>query len=383
MNNLLERFAKLIVFYDKKDRSKFKRFVSSYFYPRYILNNDEFFDWQYLKNPHNFFKNYSVGIIKENKKFLGFLGLVPYKLKVFDKTHKNCGALCNLMIDNACRALGLGSVLVAACQKNFSLITGTGYNPKTEQMYKRIGNWFAMGNLDRYIFIIDPQKCALIENPQNPDFHKFEKFMEKETECLSQYNFEEIEKFGDDINDFWKKARNRFPVTVERDDDYLNWRFTNHPLLKYSLYAAKKDGEINGYLVSRTETAQENNREYKIGRIVDLVSMSECDDFIISAFVKLMKQKRADFIDFFSTGKFYAEALEKRGFINSDKFGLNRFPRVFKPIERNRGPINFLIYFDDSLEYIKEKLLDINSWYMTLSEGDLDRPNIPRGLAKK
>lgn len=383
MNNLLERFKKLIVFYDRKDRSKFKRFVSSYFYPRYILNNDEFFDWQYLKNPYNFFKNHSVEVIKENERFLGFLGLVPYKFKIFDKTHENCGALCNLMIDNACRALGLGSVLVAACQKNFSLVTGTGYNTKTEWMYKRIGNWFAMGNLNRYIFVIDPEKCALIENPQNPDLNKFSGFVKKETAYQSQYDFEKIEKFENDINIFWKKARDRFPVVVERNDIYLNWRFTDHPLLKYDLYAAKNGDEIAGYLVSRVETAQEDGREYKICRIVDLASVSECDDFIIGSFIELMRKNRADFIDFFSTGKFYEEALQKRGFIDTRKSGLDKFPRVFKPIERHRGPINFLMYFDDSLNHVKDKLIDADSWYMNLSEGDLDRPNTPRRMSEK
>ena len=373
----------MVVFYDKKDRSKFKRFVSSYFYPQYILNNDKFFDWQYLKNPHNFFKNYSVGIIKENKRFLGFLGLVPYKFKIFDKTHENCGALCNLMIDNACRALGLGSVLVASCQKHFSLVTGTGYNPKTEWMYKRIGNWFAMGNINRHIFIIDPKKCALIENPRNPDFNKFERFIKKETVHSSQYNFEKIEKFENDINVFWKKARDRFPITVERDKDYLNWRFVNHPMLEYGLYVAKNGEKIAGYLVSRMETAKEDGQEYKIARIIDLVSVGECDDFIINSFISLMRQKRADFIDFFSTGEFYAKSLERCGFIDTEKYCLSKFPRVFKPIERTRGPINFLMYFDDSLKNMKKKLLDVNSWYMTLSEGDLDRPNIPRQLPEK
>lgn len=383
-NKILERFLKIISLFNDKDKEDMKKFLAEYFHPNYILIDDKFFDWQYVKNPFNFYPKYSMKIIKRDGKFLGYLGLVPYRFKLFDKSYEKCGALCNLMINNSCRTMGLGCVLVYVCQKDFLLMTGTSYDPKTEGMYKRIGNWFPMGNLSRYILVLNPEKCAMIENPSNPNFKKFDLIIKaSETKnkvplVSEHYEIEEIRRFDDSISDFWKRVKHRYPIAVEREDEYLNWRFTNHPKLKYQIFVAKKNDHISGYIVSRTEKAKEGKNKFLIGRMLDFVAEEECEAFLLDHYVKKMKEERMDIIDFFFTGVVQIPSLESLGFLDADRYNLIDIPLVFRPIERNRKHINFLIYIDDSLMHLAEKIKDINNWYITRVEGDQDRPSIPK-----
>jgi hypothetical protein len=375
---MLERFRSLIHLLDKSDRPSLKAFLSEHFHPRYILTDDVFFDWQYLYNPDNFYNGYAMKVIKEKERFLGYLGLIPYRLKLFDRTHERCGALCNLMIHGSCRALGLGSVLVKECQKDFLVMTGTDYNKKTAPMYKNLGNWFEMGDMHRFIFILNSEKCALIENPEYPDRRRFS-FLKRPVSLSFSERFQigEIKEFDEGTVNFWETVKWRYPITVERAAPYLNWRYSYHPLLKYRVFVAKRDSKVTGYLISRREQAEERNHCYIFDRIIDLIADEESERFLLGSYVMKMRDEGVDCIDFFFTGKAPIPSLETTGFIDVRKYGVENIPMVFSPIERHRAPINFLTYIDDRMMHLADEIKNIDNWYITRGDGDKDRPNYP------
>jgi GNAT superfamily N-acetyltransferase len=62
--------------------------------------------------------------------------------------------------------------------------------------------------------------------------------------------FEEITEFTEEINDFWKLARAEHEIVLERDQSFLNWRFSKH-FGSYQKFIARSDetGRIVGYIV--------------------------------------------------------------------------------------------------------------------------------------
>ena len=374
---LLDRFAGLVCPMGEGDWGLFRDFIDKHFHERYVLGNEGFFRWQYRENPYSFLDGFAMRVLREGERFLGFLGLVPYRMKVFDESHGRCGALCNLMIDASCRSLGLGAVLVKSCQGDFDLMTGTDYNPKTARMYKGIGNWIEMGDLRRFLCILDPDACAALENPVRPRVPLFRSLSSEAASVgRSGAELDFFEVFDESVADLWDRVRDRYPIAVERSAAYLNWRYARHPMLKYDLVGVRHQGRMRGYIVSRRERASEAGHRWQIDRIVDLVAEEEVEAAMLASYLEWSRKAGSDCADFCFTGSIPAESLRRAGFTEDIACGVERLPHVFSPIERDRAPINFITYAGDQIGS-KAGLRDVANWYITRGEGDKDRPNIP------
>jgi len=84
----------------------------------------------------------------------------------------------------------------------------------------------------------------------------------------------EIEKVGlldEQFDGFWQKALSLYSVMGIRDRNYLTWRYLQHPTRKYTIYRAKKSGEMKGYIVLRKVELLNFNSAV----IVDLLALDE------------------------------------------------------------------------------------------------------------
>ena len=55
--------------------------------------------------------------------------------------------------------------------------------------------------------------------------------------------------FDSEIDKLWKSIKNQYNVCVERSKQFLNWRYTNRPDVKYFLFKYYQDNKIVGYSV--------------------------------------------------------------------------------------------------------------------------------------
>lgn len=78
--------------------------------------------------------------------------------------------------------------------------------------------------------------------------------------------FEELERFGEDFDHLWEQQRDRYGVAFWRDAETLNWRYKDNPFWQHRVIAARRGGELVGYVVWR-ETTQD---DAKIGIVLDL-----------------------------------------------------------------------------------------------------------------
>ena len=71
---------------------------------------------------------------------------------------------------------------------------------------------------------------------------------------LARIHVEEVDRFPDDVTDLFESARRGRGAIAVRDRTYLDWRFTAHPELDYSIALARRSTpgrELVGYAVSR------------------------------------------------------------------------------------------------------------------------------------
>lgn len=82
---------------------------------------------------------------------------------------------------------------------------------------------------------------------------------------------EEMGLLDDQFDGFWQKALSLYSVMGIRDRNYLTWRYLQHPTRKYTIYRAKKSGEMKGYIVLRKVELLNFNSAV----IVDLLALDE------------------------------------------------------------------------------------------------------------
>ncbi|HEU4930359.1 MAG TPA: hypothetical protein VFU38_11065, partial [Candidatus Krumholzibacteria bacterium] len=67
----------------------------------------------------------------------------------------------------------------------------------------------------------------------------------------------EVERFDPTFDETWRRLAATYSITLARDAAYLNWRYADHPNLKYRLVVATRDRAASGFMVWRPSVVGE------------------------------------------------------------------------------------------------------------------------------
>jgi hypothetical protein len=188
---------------------------------------------------------------------------------------------------------------------------------------------------------------------------------------------EKKKRFDKEIDVFIKKILFKYPITILRNSAYLNWRYVDHPYLKYKILLARGGNSIVGYIVFRIAKSSGGKKDFLVGHVLDLMAENEAVEPLLIEAERQMTIAGVCLIDYFSTGLFHHDDFIKLGFRRNDRFPFNAIPLHFNPIASTKdgnNDINFLVYYGGRTEY-KNELRNVKNWYITKGDGDKDRPN--------
>lgn len=325
----------------------------------HIMTNKTYYDWQF-DNFANQNKNFysSLGLFGKSGELLGTFGMFVLPYHFFGKTIiGNC--LANLIVRKDLRSLGYGYLLLEKASSSNDLNIDHTINQAAWPMFMKAG-WQGE-NLKRHLYIIKP-KNNLYELPVS----------KRKAVIGNGWHFDSISGFGEEINEFWARIRHRYPITIERNADYLNWRYAQNPLVKYLMFLVRKEEKTKALVVLRLEDVEAENETLgvRVGRVIDFVSDKGAEEFALSRVVEYCRENGVDFLDYFSSGHFHAAALDAVGFVNGDNSPYEDLPILFHPISKKRTHLNFAVK-SSKLQVTSFKLDD---WYTTKGGGDQDRP---------
>jgi predicted N-acetyltransferase YhbS len=86
----------------------------------------------------------------------------------------------------------------------------------------------------------------------------------------SGFEIARVEGFGEEIEPLWEEVRGHYNFVIERDADYLNWRYSDRRGGDYVIKEAIEGERALGYVVLRVNRDQKN---YPVGYIVDLLAL--------------------------------------------------------------------------------------------------------------
>ncbi len=373
-------FANAAQQFRKDDFPKLAEFVKSEFHEKYILSDEKFFEWQYRSNPY--LSDYAFFLLEQGSALYGYIGMVPLDYKINGQTAR-LNMYANLLVDERVRSLGLGTLLIQRAMQAKSPAAISGYTPKSFPIYQKLGDWKALGNFYRYVFFFNPDAVKKLlpdsVSSRGSDSDRGDPALQSKDDGIASLlsvarndrslSFEPITAFDSSFDEFWKNARNRYVITVERTSAYLNWRYANHPHFNYEMRVAKKDGQIIGYVIYRIERVD----GFSIARIVDFVSDDQGEAGVLRKFVSEVANS-VDMIDFMFSGQYCHAALKQLGFFNVYGTPFEHLPMYFNPISYSKNYINFCAWQGNG-PIDKDAFYNHNNWYLTRGDGDQDRPN--------
>ncbi|MDA0836089.1 MAG: hypothetical protein O3A29_22690, partial [Planctomycetota bacterium] len=164
----------------------------------------------------------------------------------------------------------------------------------------------------------------------------------------SGYTVEHLDHFDERFDRLWDKAKSQFAIVGERDANYLQWRFGDHPEHDFQILAlvTADRRDVLGYVVSCV-------RDHEM-TISDLFFRdTESLDWLLTAFIKHARTQYINAIEMVYLG---APQLADR---------LTAFGFYSRPFQRQ------LMVLPEPLA-LSVDLLDVSHWYFTKADSDID-----------
>lgn len=283
------------------------------------LVGDKFFQWQYKENPYFNGGGYSCMLALDGDQVVGHLGWVPIPMSIRGRQAIAVWEI-NGLVDPSYRRRGIFSTLTEIVSETYDYAMTISPSGIGRKIWQRLG-FTDYGDLTRYI-LLD------YDSPRSGGYAEY---------TPAQYY-------------------------ATRSQEYIQWRYLSHPNLEYEIL----HGPDSGFAVVRLEWAEQ--LDALIARMVDLVSDSVVEQkALLDTVIDWCVAHNAQLLDFFCAGGRFDGLFSAYGFIRGDSFHGKLIPRLFQPIEYRAGGIGFMAKGVDT---------DLDLWYVTSGDGDVDRPNI-------
>jgi len=331
----------------------------------------EWWEWKYILNPAGFRGEEGDIWIAEasDGEVVGHWAVIPEKMKLGSKTVTVAQAV-DAATHPDYRGRGIFKTLMRSvcsdAEKRYSFVFG--FPNELYRGYEKLG-WkgFRMVDFLNFINYDQPLKSYFKSNII-VQFAKVALKMLRARNHLSlslhfkkpigsDVEIEEITRFSNEMNDFWKQARSKHQIILERDPSFLNWRFSNHfGNYQKIISRSTETGRITGYMVVKKTSIRGIE---DILDIVDLHALQYEDKSLVNLIKFMTDMAKRDGINIIHCRvpewHKYAKFLCKLDFVpvgRTFEYAKLYQPRlIICPLAQNAGP-------------------DLNKWFFTLADTD-------------
>ena len=347
---------------DSKEAVMLKKFYDKNYRPNYILGNPKLFNWQFQHNDKK------VAALSLNGEIIAHQGYVPVVFSDGETDYKGFIS-ASTMVDVDFRRKGLMTVLRSTVQDDYETAVSLGGSKQGVALYTSMG-YRHYGDLIRLVAIVDPAKCDGIA--QRPDKLKQTVTLAREDDS----SIRPIKRFSE-ISDQLETLRNKIlpPKTsfgVKRNAEFLDWRYTDHPIFDYQHYGLWQGNELKAITIFRKEKISE--KSIPVIRMTELIGEGQDLRKLVQGSV-LSQENSGDvaWIDWFCSHAKICEDLKPLGFLEPKDILPSVLPIFTKPVDYYKVSYPFLFWAKD--EELHKQMPTIDKWYITKGDGDADRPN--------
>lgn len=238
------------------------------------ISDLSFLKWQYEDNPAGSAVIQLARDVETNQ-LAGQNVVIPMRFKAYDK--KVNGTLClNILTRQAYCGQGIFTGLAEPVYQD---CTGQGLafcyafpNPNSYPGFLKKLGFTDLGNVPLLLrplntkALVQKKFGSLLASFTLP-FQLLFKVKDRSDECYEIYSLTALNL--SDLNTFWTKIQDKYPIMGIRDADYMRWRYFDIPLRDYQIYGVrqKRGSELLGYIVGRCTEVEDMSS----GMIVDFL----------------------------------------------------------------------------------------------------------------
>lgn len=209
--------------------------------------------WQYSLNPNTPREGPLIWLAREGPTIIGQYAAMPVRLQVNGTEVLGSWGM-DVMVAPERQRQGVGEILFRVWDQHVGASLGLGLSPASRRLFEKLG-WPAIRTVP---CLVKPLTRRALRRANWPVpinrlvsaiTYPFVRFVARTRPLRAQV--EPIRRFDSRFTDLWRRVAPAFDLAVRRDAEYLNWKYTEPPHLRYSIAALKRDETIGGYAVYR------------------------------------------------------------------------------------------------------------------------------------
>ena len=310
--------------------------------------------WQYAENPEREAEGPAIWVAREGDSVLGQYASMPVRLW-WDGAEVRSSWGMDVFLRPEARGKGVGARLFTAWSDHVTVALGLGLTPSSYGLFKKL-RYHDVGPVPFFQKVIDARAVAsrrmgpVLGAVAGPALAAGWSLRHPDRPRVSTVAVETIGSFGREFDALWDRARASYAMCVRRDAAYLEWKYARCPHRAYALHAARRDGRLAGFAVSR----QEDYRGLRLGWILDVFADAadhDAKDALLGAVLDGFRAGGVARAQAFAMNAGLQEDLRRRGFRRAD------------------SPMQFCVRTQVS----QGPLGDLGRWHVVFGDSDMDR----------
>ena len=261
----------------------------------------EFWEWKYFKCP--LAKNIKVFVAEHDNEIIGSTSRYPIDLCVENEIHRVYFNV-DSMVHPQYRGKGIISELYVLSSKILPLMISKGTTLKMYSVLMKMGFTAITPNTYLTKYLSYPKilinKTGVI------------KLKGKPPDTIIHPAFQKADRFDAKFDNLVGRTTKHFDIISVKTAKYMNWRYINHPRIRYHVFCRKIDGKLITYFVIRF---LKNQTAY----IVDLLWDPEHPDEPVGSLnllLKTLKKSGYSVVKCWLTNRYLREILAGIGFVD-------------------------------------------------------------------
>ena len=334
------------------------------------LADEKFYKWQFIDCPAAKKLDHSVVAINETTgDIAAIMGLNP-RPYYLDESLKKGAELTTWVSHPELKGKGVAPKLISYIQENYDIFFGMGISTDALPVYLRLGAKY-LASIPRYFRILNLQAAERIASVR-----PLGKKLVKLTLTTKFENFLNLHPCSqENIQSAWKMHRALYN-SFSRSDEYLTWRYREHPYFDYQLFSisTQEGDQSRCTVVVLRETMLSGKESESIVHIADVIGEFNLEVLAaIEDHVKL-SYAYAIAIDIYSASEKIQSVLRDADWFSClDHRSFIELPHLFSPLEIRDPATTSLIYW---ASFGFKSLANMNNMYIAKSDCDLDRPTM-------
>jgi GNAT superfamily N-acetyltransferase len=337
-----------------------------------LLLNPDFYRWQFALPPDSAAAGGDQSVVAVEKgRLLSFLGVVPARASFRGRPLKAAHLITWLSAPEA-RGRGVGLLLMTYMAESFDFLFGRSVTPAALTIYQRLGfRYFA--NCNRWIGILDPDAAlSLAVEPSSLSSRRVQARTIPAIDTARRINVSTALPSGAES----LTARVLADSTAfDRTNDYLAWRYENHPYFDYRFLALGAPSNPDGIAVLRAEEV--SGRAGRVLRVVEFIAAPAHSRQLAAAVFAYGREQNCAYADVFGMSEYFVAGFVAAGGFSTLEEPEIRLPHLLQPWDPNTDPPGLLFFGrrDVSLSATIGPADDISRIHVSKGDGNMDWPS--------